>query len=302
MYSISSQIFEGITEYLTNYTDITKEENEEQRGPFGSGKVMADILRSDSGSAERKYLHDYSYTLFEKHLRDEARVLSASETNVESVFQSISEASFVAITGKPAFNDVKIIKSTIESFNQIGEALTFLTNSDEIEERQEQLKNLAGTTKDRNARARIKQQEKQLEDFISQTARTSGLQINPKTIEYLSFMLEYGFQDLFEVQMFLGNYTFSASLKREYIRENEHLLVRKYSRFPEKKFVLFGTVAQGPGSDHEEAEGSPDGEGPTHLKEMILAMASSLGDVEAHFSGRLENEVVIDPIALYCEI
>ena len=115
-------------------------------------------------------------------------------------------------------------------------------------------------------------------------------------------MLEYGFQDLFEVQMFLGNYTFSASLKREYIRENEHLLVRKYSRFPEKIFVLFGTVAQGPGSDHEEAEGSPDGEGPTHLKEMILAMAGSLGDVEAHFSGRLENEVVIDPIALYCEI
>ena len=151
MYSISSQIFEGITEYLTNYTGITKEENEEQRGPFGSGKVMADILRSNSGSEERKYLHDYSYTLFEKHLRDEARVLSASETNVESVFQSISEASFVAITGKPAFNDVKIIKSTIESFNQIGEALTFLTNSDEIEERQEQLKNLAGTTKDRNA-------------------------------------------------------------------------------------------------------------------------------------------------------
>ncbi len=50
MYSISSQIFEGITEYLMNYEESTKEESEEQKGPISSGRVVADILKSESGT------------------------------------------------------------------------------------------------------------------------------------------------------------------------------------------------------------------------------------------------------------
>ena len=46
MYSISSQIFGGLTEYLTDYQATAKEEEEKQSGPLGSGRVMADILKS----------------------------------------------------------------------------------------------------------------------------------------------------------------------------------------------------------------------------------------------------------------
>ena len=50
MYSISSQIFEGVTESLMSYKGSTTEKEEEQKGPIGSGQIMADILKSESGT------------------------------------------------------------------------------------------------------------------------------------------------------------------------------------------------------------------------------------------------------------
>ena len=58
MYSIFSQIFEGVTESLTNYQGSATEKGEEQKGPVGSGRIMADILKSESGTQEKKYRHD----------------------------------------------------------------------------------------------------------------------------------------------------------------------------------------------------------------------------------------------------
>lgn len=82
MYSISSQIFEGITESLIDYHGSTTENEETQKGPISSGRIMADILRSESGTQEKKYLHDYSYTLFEERLRDSGKILSLSAENI----------------------------------------------------------------------------------------------------------------------------------------------------------------------------------------------------------------------------
>ena len=58
MYSISSQILEGITDYLVSYKEGTIEKSEEQKGTISSGRVVADLLKSESGTQEKKYLHD----------------------------------------------------------------------------------------------------------------------------------------------------------------------------------------------------------------------------------------------------
>lgn len=49
MYSISSQIFEGITDSLVNYQESTTGQTEKQKGPIDSGRIMGDILKSESG-------------------------------------------------------------------------------------------------------------------------------------------------------------------------------------------------------------------------------------------------------------
>lgn len=45
MYSMSSQVFEGVTEYILNEKTNGSEKKEEQKGPMASGRVLGDILR-----------------------------------------------------------------------------------------------------------------------------------------------------------------------------------------------------------------------------------------------------------------
>ena len=66
MYSLSSQLFEGVTEYILNDSTSSTEGSEEQKGPVGSGKILGDILKNSERSTEKKFLNDYSYFIFEK--------------------------------------------------------------------------------------------------------------------------------------------------------------------------------------------------------------------------------------------
>lgn len=301
MYSISSQIFEGITESLMSYQESTAEKQEEQKGPVGSGRIMADILKSESGTQEKKYLHDYSYTLFEEHLRKSGKVLSLSKENIDENIRQIDDAGFVEVKAKVVFNDMNMIKSTIENFNQLGKAFTHITNFAKIEEIYQQLEKAEETIKDRNQKARFRQRQKGLTN-IEKMAKERGLNLNKDFLEDLKFVLNYGFQEQFIVQMPIGPYTFSADCKRDDLRENEDSLVRKYSRFSEKEFVLVGTVAQSSKETVNSEDNTDVSQEHRHMKEAIMNLVEALFAIESSFSGKLANEIIVDPIAIYREV
>ena len=302
MYSISSQIFEGLTESLINIRGTTKEEEERQKGPLGSGRVIAEIWQQELQQQERKYFHDYTYTLFEKHLKDNQKVTSVTADSIADVIPSLEKVNFIEVRATAIFNDMNTLKATITGFNELGEALTYLTNFETIVTTQKEADEIEKNTKDRNEKARIRAKRRELSD-IAKMADGAGLRQEPALLRHLAFLLEYGFQDQFEVRMPVGEYVFSGNLKREYLREDEHLLVRKFSRFPDRDFVLFGIVAQAPtpveeGVDDERSQDSPP---PGTMKEALMQLVQSLADVEEEFTGRLANEVVVDPIAMYRE-
>jgi cell fate (sporulation/competence/biofilm development) regulator YlbF (YheA/YmcA/DUF963 family) len=301
MYSISSQIFEGITESLMSYQGATTEKEEEQKGPIASGRVMADILKSESGTQKKKYLHDYSYILFEDYLKKSDKILSLSAESIDENIGQIDDAGFVEVRAKVIFNDMNMIKSTIENFNQLGKALTHITNFAKIEEVYQQLKKAGEAIKDRNQKARFRQRQKALTN-VEKMAKEQGLNLNKDFLEDLNFVLNYGFQEQFIVQMPIGSYIFSADCKRDDLRENEDSLIRKHSRFSEKEFVLVGTVAQ---SSRESVNSEDDNDVPQepgHMKEAIMNMVEVLFTIESSFSGKLANEIIVDPIAIYREV
>ncbi len=300
MYSISSQIFEGITEYLIDYQGTAKEEEQRQSGPFGSGRVMADILKSESMTEERKYLHDYSYTLFEDFLNGENKVLEISTHNLTVDVDKINDFGFVKVKANVIFNDMDIIKSTMEDFNKFGEALAYVSNFEDINAVTQELETAAKATKDRNKRARIKQNQKRID--ATALAKSQGLYQDPSFLKNLAFILNYGFEDRFEVQMPIGGHTFSADLKREHLREKEHLLVRKYSRFSEKDFVLFGTIAQSSARVNDDEDADISNSEPQNMKAALMQIVQALSNIETSFTGKMRNEIIIDPIALYREI
>ena len=301
MYSISSQIFEGITESLVSYQGSTTGKEEEQKGEIGSGRIIADILRSESGTQEKKYLRDYSYTLFEEELRKSGKILSLSAENIDENIEQIDNAGFVEVKGTIVFNDMNILKSTIENFNELGEALAYITNFSEMEEVRQQLEKAGETTKDGNQRKKIRQQLKSGID-VKRLARERGLNMDTKFLEKLTFALNYGFQNQFAVQMPMGEYTFSADCKRDALREDEYSLMRKYSRFAEKEFVIIGTITQGSRETIDRQGGTGEDHEFQHLKEAVMSLVEGLSQVESEFSGKLPNEIIVDPIAIYREI
>ena len=300
MYSISSQIFEGITEYLIDYQKDTTGEKKQQV-PDDNGRIMADILKSQSGTQEKRYLHDYSYKLFEDYLQESEKILSLSAENISEKITQIDEKGFIKVRAKAVFNDINIIKSTIEKFNELGKALTYIIDFSEMEEGHQQLERMEKSIKDRNQKARSRQKLKSTTN-IEKLARNRGLNLDSKLLEKLAFVLDYGFQDQFTVQMPMGPYTFSADCKRDDLREDEHSLIRKYARFSEKEFVLVGTIAQSPSKSIDRQESNEDGSETQHLKEAIMVLVERLSAVESEFSGKLANEIIVDPIAIYREI
>lgn len=113
MYSLSSQLFEGVTEYVLNESSSEQEKSEEQKGPIGSGRILGDILRNRERNTEKKFLNDYSYTIFEKKLLEDERVLTVNGNEVE-IENLCKDKSFIKITSKATFNDINSINNTLE--------------------------------------------------------------------------------------------------------------------------------------------------------------------------------------------
>lgn len=298
MYSLSSQLFEGITEYVLNELSSDKEKSETQKGPIGSGKILGDILRNKERSTEKKFLNDYSYTIFEKKILEERSVAIISDATTVSELTPLESSAFIKITSRVIFNDANSINKTLKNFNKIGKAITHVSNFKELSTAKLQLENEINGTNDRNKKAKLQSQSNRSVS-IGKLAKATGLQLDQEFIDDLALILDYGFQDQLEVQMSNGATIFSANLNRSFLRESEDLVIRKYSRKTEINFTLFGIITQHQKNKTEDFEQKEDFD---NFKEALANMISHLSNVEATFTGRLSNEIIIDPIALYTEI
>lgn len=67
-----------------------------------------------------------------------------------------------------------------------------------------------------------------------------------------------------------------------------------------KEFVMFGMVTQSSSSTGREM--STEEKEYSSIKEALMVLVTALSNVEGSFTGRLNNEVIIDPIAVYTEL
>ena len=75
------------------------------------------------------------------------------------------------------------------------------------------------------------------------------------------------------------------------------MLVRKYARCTDRPVTLVGVVSQAGGERAtRESQGAP------HMKEVLAAMGTHVGAIEESFTERLDNEILIDPVAVYVEL
>lgn len=309
LYSYSSQIFEGLTEYIINTRGKGRQQDES--GPLSptSKQVLADIFTEQVATEERKFLYDHAYKLVEDKLLSDGGVLDISRDTIPDA--DLNQHDFVRVRGTVTFNDVKMLKNVTQEFNALGEALAYVTNFQGIAQAREEAAQRVDAIKDRNKRHAFRDQ---VSNALNPTAlaKNAGLHFDKLFLDSLAKLLEFGFGDQFEVRISftVDDFSpscptiFSAILKREYLRESEDLLIRKYARKSQREFTLFGVIAQSatPSKLIAPSEANSSSSEPSNIKAAILTMVDTLVGMDNTMSGRLPNEVVIDPIALYLDV
>lgn len=302
MYSLSSQIFEGITEYVLREGEEGTEVAEEQKGPVGSGKVLGDVIRKSSRSTERKFIHDYAFTVFEKFLEQEGNIveLSASDEGVtrDDVAGLVRGRSFVKVRAKATFHDFAKMASMFSEFNRIGEALAYSGAYEELERLRQDYEESREAISDRNKRSKLDVKYKNASD-ISKIAKARGLYQDQQFLDSMAFITRHGFQDQFEISQSFTGVIFSSCLKRELLRDSADLLIKKYSRKVERDVVVFGLISQDFSKSLPDTES--DGE-YSNMRAALMMLNEHVANVENSLSGKQDFEIVIDPIAVYFEV
>ena len=312
IYSLYSQIFEGFTDYVVRYSESKTVEEEQQKGPIRSGRFLMDLASERTGQHEKRFLHDYTFTLFEEELESQQKVIEYDLNASEELFDTLTPGSIIRVKGSAIFNDIKAIRDLLEEFNQFGEAITYVTTYSERAEGQKLAEQRLEEEKDRNTRAKMKANFKSLKD-IRKLAREVGLHLDEGFLKNLKYLFDYGYSEQFELQIYpfeqQSEYPFfSAFLKRDCLREDASLLVKKYSRQAQGEFYLLGIACQCPqvesmeSTDNSDLIESTDNSESPHMRKAIGDMVSNLKSLEDSFIGRLGNEIILDPLAVYREI
>lgn len=295
MYSISSQLFEGMTQYILQEESDGQNDVNSQKGNFLSGRFMADMMFQSRSKSEMRNLHDFAFNLFEKELENRG-ILYDVKCNDE--ISDLQDKGFVRIRGKIIFCDYARMQYIIENFNNIGRALGRLQGAT-FYEQIEEIKHNANDTKDRERRNRQQQNAKYSEKQIENLLKSAGLVLDEKYVKNLSTVMKFGYQDGFEVRIILEDspLLFSAVINQSCLKENENVLISKYSRITEKEFTVIGVIPQ-VGNPKPKL---PNNEGED-MKTATQGMHEMIANLEMQFNGRSSNECIIDPIAIFTEL
>lgn len=297
MYSISSQLFEGLTEYILQDQRTSATEDDQQNGHLLSGSIMSEIFKMEKGFSEKRFFHDYAYSLFEKELADR-ELLTTIEDG--SDFGNISDKQFVKVRGKAYFNDYKALKETVSKFNEIGSALGYIQCYGSMGEALKAIDEAINQTNDRNQKAKLAQKKSAVNNVLNDYLRKHGLSVDAKFSESLVKLYDYGYKDMFAVHIpyQLSNTVFASILNRDFLKEKEESLIAKYSRRTEVEFTIVGLMTQSGGDKALIDSVAPE----DSIKQASLNFTKIISNMEDSFNGRLGNEYIIDPIAIYREI
>ncbi|EJO9909281.1 MULTISPECIES: hypothetical protein [Vibrio] len=302
LYSFSSQLFEGVTEYVLNEHHVEHTDQHTQKGKLASGKIIADVIRETSSSTTKKFLHDHSFNLFQKRLEEESKLLDINSlASTEDILSSISDYSFVKIKAQMLVADSQEVLNIYRNFNRIGENIIISQMQTELTILEQ--KHLSSNVKDKDSAV-------SKEFFKNHNIEKQALESNlrqPKLFqESLIELLEFGQNGALQFHQLLHDTLFSSYLDRDHLREPLNSIIKKYSRLTQREFVVLGVISHKCSDDpfqekHPLAQvTSSDDVGD--MKSKMRAISSSMIGVSKFTYGLEHNEIIIEPVAIYTEL
>ncbi|EGR3300061.1 hypothetical protein CGH87_05330 [Vibrio parahaemolyticus] len=299
LYSFSSQLFEGVTEYVLNEQHLEHTDQETQKGKLASGKIIADVIRETSSSTTKKFLHDYSFNLFEKKLEEENKLLDiTSLASTEDILSSTSDYSFVKIKAQMLIADTQEVIDIFRDFNRMGENILI-----------SQMQNELTILEHKHANSNIKDKDSAVskEFFRDNNIEKMALDANlrqPKLFQRsIIELLELGQNDALQFHQLVHNTLFSSYLDRDHLREPLKSIIKKYSRLTQKDFVVLGVISHKCSDDpFQESHPLATVSGIPDMKSRMRALSAAMIGISKFTYGLEHNEIVIEPVAIYTEL
>lgn len=296
MYSLSSQIMEGVTDYILKESKRSAEDSTEQKGEFASGRVMAEIIETTSSNLEKKFLHDYAYSVFENKLLSDGRIFDVRlGDKALDVRSRIGNCKIIRVKARGMFVDSNEVVRSLRAFSTIIQSFGIITSNDE---RKDLIEKIAGSQGNPGTK---KQELARLESSLKamSSPHSFGDQSgNDKLFhKHLADVIEYCFKGSLDLTLLLGDLQVSGELSRESLRESIESVIKKYSRVSEVEFTMVGIITQ----CGEESASVEELEYST-MRAGVRNSIAALSKFEANFAGRLEAEIIVDPIAVYVDL
>jgi hypothetical protein len=293
LYSFSSQLFEGITEYFLNQQGCEHTEEESQKGKLTSGRVIADVVKEAASSTTKKFLHDHAFNLFEAELLKNDLLLDVSSKDITFDEICLSNKSFIRIRSKGKFVDISEIQQLFIHFNEIGKAIATSLMSDELQE----LDKLLAINKNSKE---AKELQSQLNKAVRENIAESQLCLPKVILDGLDTIIEQFFgSKLVYFKQFVNNVEYSSCMDPQHLRESIQAICKKYARKTAKEFVVIATICHSHNTQDSDVKELPE---DSTLLSHLVGLAENLYEIEQIFGSKGENEIIIEPIAIYTEL
>lgn len=265
--SLYAQEFEGMIEKFIDIKKNKINEIDSQKGSIFSGNLKKFYNMNEIEKIETKYLHDFLYTKLEEKIESQIKKISNEEI---FDFKEISTLSFIKVTGEATFFDANSLIRILDKLKIMEKIFSNFNKQ-----------NLSSNTK-------------------KNRKRDNENNVDFNMVKDIKSIFETFNSDLFEVELKIGDTKFTSNLNEKYLKEEKEKILYKLSINTEVKVTLFGIVTQSLNKKVNDMEVSPNL--GNSIKEIGKYFSQPMEIFQELIYGKAENEVKVDPIALYLEL
>lgn len=326
LYSLFSQVFEGVTEQITESQSAHEANTNTQKGTIGSGSSAEAQVAEASMRTQHKFLYDHMYSLLEERLSE--AITSTEQINPHNYWELLSDTFLVKARGAAEIHDYERLRQFLRQFNSLGEALSAMQlRCDNPEAAIKQYEALAKSTQDPEERANYSLMAKWIRQ-PKEYAKQIGLQNDEKFLSSMELVLQ-GFYESgmdFVVSSPSKEVAFRAVLDKKLLRLDSNYFRMLHGARAIANWTVVGEVthiphlAEGeqahPPSPKADAEGGADQESPvvcpdestsanqgaSQMRDSLALMFQVISNLERKFfdtSGHVE--ITVRPLAIYRE-
>lgn len=322
LYSLASQVFEGVSERISQTIKDEKATTHRPRRT-SEGDIEKEVAEA-SLRTENTILLDHLYYQLEERISGAiVDIATAESVDYEKIQRN---GTFIRVKGVASIDDYNRMSSFLDEFNDFGVSLAYVGSSHtgeieqlraNLEAEKEHLKSQIHSSKSPLAKSQLKQQLANLEDtsqplnFLQAFAATKGLYRDPMLLHSIKTIAEAFRRGVFEInisQPYLETTaSFRSVLDKRWLRSEPEYLRSLYTGASiGTNLVVIGQITAIPDESNfsklMETSESETSDEPS-LTDILNPMFRLMGALDEMIGASTqEKSVVVQPLAIYKEV